>query len=707
MRAISHSWWMAVQTPRVGPAGSPNPMMTASSAASSSSGSGPSTIRRFRTRCRNASPAMSACWSLARARGGDPLAASKIRAKSPGRTRLIGVWSGSEADMLGTLRFDSGSRPGTASHDLVDAGADWQPPAKSATQRVFLDRPDISTRSRARTILEGAVIKMRAVPPNSGVRASMTTVSGSSVASLSTSTILGALDAEALERRTRQIGRELFERIGHWPSPWHRAWWDDRLMNWSLNDPQVRVQLFRFIDALPSLRSADSVRRHLAEYLAEAGEHVPWWLKLAVALAPAGSDRETLLAWSARSAAEVMARKFIAGATPDQATRTVLGLRDKSLAFTADLLGEAVISDAEADLYQQTCLDLIGGLADPLKKAPEVPLIDRDQNGPIPRVNLSLKLSSLTTHFDPIHAEATLMSVAGRLRPILRTARELSAYVHVDMEQYSYRALTYALFRRILAEPELRALLEWVESRGTPITIRLVKGAYWDYEVLTARRLGWPEPVFLQKWQSDAMFERCTRFLIEHHDKLRPAFGSHNIRSLAHAIAAAETAELAPAGFELQTLHGMGDVIQAALVACGHRVRVYTPYGAMLPGMAYLVRRLLENTSNESFLKASFAEHAQIENLLRNPEEVGAMVSRTRRTISQSAPRAAELTPFRNEPVTDFAIAENRQAMTSAIEEVRQKLGQTYPLLIAGQEIRGNLRLLDSSDPSRSSRIVS
>src|SRR5208283_5809742 len=89
-------------------------------------------------------------------------------------------------------------------------------------------------------------------------------------------------------------------------------------------------------------------------------------------------------------------------------------------------------------------------------------------------------------------------------------------------------------------------------------------------------------------------------------------------------------------------------------------------------------------------------------------EEVGAMVSRTRRTIPQSAPRAAELTPFRNEPVTDFAIAENRQAMTRAIEEVRQKLGQTYPLLIAGQEeIRSNLRLLDSPDPSRSSRVVS
>ena len=182
-----------------------------------------------------------------------------------------------------------------------------------------------------------------------------------------------------------------------------------------------------------------------------------------------------------------MARKFIAGATPGQATTTVLGLRGRKLAFTADLLGEAVISEAEADLYQQTCLDLIRGLAGPLQAAPEVPLIDRDQDGPIPRVNLSLKLSSLTTHFDPIHAEAAIASVAGRLRPILRTARELGAYVHVDMEQYSYRALSYSLFCRVLAEPEFRdwpdvgivvqayqpeaeaelmMLREWVESAG-------------------------------------------------------------------------------------------------------------------------------------------------------------------------------------------------------------------------------------------------
>jgi RHH-type proline utilization regulon transcriptional repressor/proline dehydrogenase/delta 1-pyrroline-5-carboxylate dehydrogenase len=500
-------------------------------------------------------------------------------------------------------------------------------------------------------------------------------------------------------------------------------------MRWTLDDPQVRVQLFRFIDVLPTLRSAGSVRRHLDEYLNEAGQRVPLWLNLAVNLSPPGSDRERLLAFLARTAAGLMGRKFIAGATPDQASKTVMSLRRRSLAFTADLLGEAVISEAEADLYQQTCLDLIRGLSGPLASAKEIPLIDRDQDGPIPRVNLSLKLSSLTTHFDPIHAEATLTGVAGRLRPILRTARELGAYVHVDMEQYQYRALSYELFCRVLAEPEfrdwpdvgivvqtyqpeaeaeLRMLRDWVGSRGAPITIRLVKGAYWDYEVLTARRLGWPEPVYLKKWQSDSMFERCTRVLMENHEQIRPALASHNIRSLAHAIAAAEALDIPPAAFELQTLHGMGDIIQSALVDRGHRVRVYTPYGAMLPGMAYLVRRLLENTSNESFLKARFTDRASIADLLKNPEEVGAMLSvrRTPRAGARQAEDRAQVLPFHNEPVTDFAGAENRQAMARAIDSVRQRLGQTYPLLIDGREVETPECFLDSLDPSHISRIV-
>ena len=297
------------------------------------------------------------------------------------------------------------------------------------------------------------------------------------------------------------------------------------------------------------------------------------------------------------------------------------------------------------------------------------------------------------------------------------------------MEQYAIRALSYEFFCRVLDEPEfrdwadvgivvqayhgeamdeLRMLAEWVKRRGTPITIRLVKGAYWDYEVATARRLGWPEPVYLQKWQSDASFERCSRFLLENHDRLRPAFGSHNVRSLAHAIATAEVLGLPRSAYEIQTLFGMGDMIERALVARGHRVRVYTPYGAILPGMAYLVRRLLENTSNESFLKASFAENAQIDDLLRNPEEVGAMLTRTRRPRPglPAANGGAGFAPFANEPPTDFARADNREAMRRALETVRGQLKRDYPLWIGGAAAGEGQPRLESLDPSRSSQVV-
>ncbi len=536
-----------------------------------------------------------------------------------------------------------------------------------------------------------------------------------------------------LERRTQEIGGSLFDRIGRGPSPWHRAWWDDRLMDLTLGDPQVKVQLFRFIDAMPVLTSTESVRRHLAEYLGEAGERVPWFLRLALGLAPSGSPGATVLAWLARRSAAHMAHRFIAGETPAEALRTVLRLRRQGLAFTADLLGEAVISEAEAEVYQQTCIDLLRGLAGPLAGEPEIAAIDRDLNGPIPRANLSLKLTSLTARFDALHAETTCDRVAARLRPILRTARMLGAYVHIDMEQYAHKDLAFAIFRKVLTEPEfrdwpdvgivaqaylpeteddLRALDEWAERRGAPVTVRLVKGAYWDYEVVQARQLGWREPVYLEKWQSDASFERCARFLMGRPERLRPALASHNVRSLAAALAAAEASGVPREGYEVQMLHGMGEPIQRALVAGGNRVRVYTPYGALLPGMAYLVRRLLENTSNDSFLKASFTAHARVEDLLRDPEEVGAMWGRSLLARRKSGPLAAGdrdgglvLGPFANEPPTDFTRPENRELFRAALDDVVRQLGRSYPLVLGGEEV-ARAETFASHDPGDRGRVI-
>ncbi len=369
-------------------------------------------------------------------------------------------------------------------------------------------------------------------------------------------------------------------------------------------------------------------------------------MNLGVALAPVGSIRGDMLATVARLSATHMARKFIAGSTPAEAFETVKKLRKRGVGFTADLLGEAVISDHEAEAYAATCVDLLEGLGPRLASEPEVPGLDRAPWGPVPRVNLSLKLTSLTPRFDASFGAATTRRVLDRLRPILRVAREQGAFVNVDMEQYAHKDLTFAIFREVMIEPEFRdwadvgivvqaytpeaegdlvRLRDWAVERETPITIRLVKGAYWDYEVLHARQLGWPVPVYLHKAESDAGFERCARFLMENHEHLRPALGSHNIRSLSYAMAVAEALRVPDDAYEIQMLHGMGTPIERALNRRGRRVRVYTPYGAMLPGMAYLVRRLLENTSNESFLKASTAGRAQVDDLLRNPEDHQAM----------------------------------------------------------------------------------
>ena len=131
------------------------------------------------------------------------------------------------------------------------------------------------------------------------------------------------------------------------------------------------------------------------------------------------------------------------------------------------------------------------------------------------------------------------------------------------------------------------------------MSVRLVKGAYWDYETIIAAQHGWPTPVWPRKWESDAAYERLAAFLIENRIHLRPCFGSHNIRSLAKALALARVENLPPGSIELQMLYGMADPIKDALVRMGQRVRVYTPYGELLPtGSGPFLRSLAELTES-------------------------------------------------------------------------------------------------------------
>ena len=459
-----------------------------------------------------------------------------------------------------------------------------------------------------------------------------------------------AIAGTDLESRTVEIGKHLFASARRQKT--NESTIDRWLMQLGMGDAALKTQLFRFVDVLATLKTPADVNRHLREYFSSSASHLKQWQRRAASLFPDHGPPAWALSSVAHIATRRMARRFIAATTLPEAVTAVEQLRQRDLAFTVDLLGEAVLSESEAEGYQKRYLELIDGLADAAAHWNANPLLDADDHRTIPPVNVSVKLSSLFSQFDPIDPVGTSRAVGDRLRPILRLARQRGAFVNIDMEHHAFKDVTLQIVREMFNESEFRdwpdvgvviqaylrrsaddlqTMATWAERRGTPITIRLVKGAYWDYETIMAAQRGWPTPVFSEKAESDASFERLTDFLIEHRDHLRPAIASHNIRSIAHALARAEMCGVPENGIEFQMLYGMADAIKSTLVQMHRRVRVYTPFGELLPGMAYLVRRLLENTSNESFLRAGFAEarprgavaHESAATLLRKAEAVG------------------------------------------------------------------------------------
>ncbi|HMJ07147.1 MAG TPA: bifunctional proline dehydrogenase/L-glutamate gamma-semialdehyde dehydrogenase, partial [Chthoniobacterales bacterium] len=269
------------------------------------------------------------------------------------------------------------------------------------------------------------------------------------------------------------------------------------------------------------------------------------------------------------------------------------------------------------------------------------------------------------------------------------------------------------------AERDLRDLIEWARQRGTRFTVRLVKGAYWDYEKIKAAQNGWRCPVWLQKPESDANFETCTRVLLENEDIVTAAFGSHNVRSIAHAQALADQMGIDKSRYEFQLLYGMAGPIKRALVEMGFRVREYCPVGELLPGMAYLVRRLLENTSNEGFLRAKFSDNASAMALLRDPSSLVLKQPRETAAVEPDGRLALDADPARdgatketppgdtyeNSPLVNFVHRQSQEQMRTALREVRARFGQQYPLVINGQKVTTGT-FTPSVNPSVPSEVV-
>ena len=534
-------------------------------------------------------------------------------------------------------------------------------------------------------------------------------------------------DVADFESAIDRIGRRLADHSASFaPTVFNRRWWSNTLLDWCMKDEAFKVRLFRVIDLLPSLKDDRQVTTLIEEYfrdLPTLATPAQWGLR-ALSATKLGARLGGHL-W--RQQIVGMARMFIAGTTIQDADRILFQLWKSGRACSIDLLGEASVSEVEADRYRERCLEALARLDREAATWPSDRLLEHDHLGSLPRVHLSVKLSALYSQLDPIDPEGTYHAIAARLRPLLDRAQTIPAAITFDMEQAEIKETILTTFMRLLSEDRYRAyphagialqayltdsaedldrLFGWVRQRGTPITIRLVKGAYWDSEMIRAQQRGWRIPVFQSKADTDVNYERLSRMLVEQSALVRPAFGTHNVRSLAHAEAVAQAAGLPPEAYEFQMLFGMAVPLQVAVAKSGRRLRIYAPIGELIPGMAYLVRRLLENTSNESFLRKERSGNESIDRLLSPPHSPASSPSSNGDGMGVRAKTTStSLDRFVNEPLTDFSLTDAQAAMQEAISRVKTQLGRHFAYTLSAG-IRPSGPELLSRNPSLPAQVV-
>jgi RHH-type proline utilization regulon transcriptional repressor/proline dehydrogenase/delta 1-pyrroline-5-carboxylate dehydrogenase len=299
------------------------------------------------------------------------------------------------------------------------------------------------------------------------------------------------------------------------------------------------------------------------------------------------------------------------------------------LRYSFDMLGEGARTAADAEHYFQSYADAIAAIG------------GSAGNKPLPsRPGISVKLSALHPRYEAVSRERVLRELAPRLLQLARSAKSFDLNFTVDAEEADRLELSLELIAAVAADPSLggwdgfglavqayqkRApqVIDWVaqlaQALDRRMMVRLVKGAYWDTEIKRAQERGLPDyPVFTRKAMTDLSYQACARRLLAARPRLYPQFATHNAVTVAGIIEDAGGVD----GFEFQRLHGMGealyDTVLDAFPAAG--CRVYAPVGGHRELLAYLVRRLLENGANSSFVSAAVDPNVPIVSLIRRPQ---------------------------------------------------------------------------------------
>lgn len=539
---------------------------------------------------------------------------------------------------------------------------------------------------------------------------------------------------EIQETEILETGEKLFSNIKDSQKKlFSKKWWYGHLMQWTLSNPSFKTPLFRFVDVFPSLdKSTEDIPTFLKEYFStKTGKLPPFISKGIPLLSP--SLMKTFISKQMKE----MSQLFIVGEHISSTLPVLEKIRKENSAFTLDLLGEATLSEQEAMTYQERYLQIINQLHEKTKNWKHNPLTDEDEKGnSIPKVNISVKISSLDSLVFTEAWKNSKQRIKNKLRVLFEKAIETNTFINIDMEQYEYKDLTLEVFKELVSEPtfrnypyfgiviqaylqgsqkDIKDLCEFTKTHPSPITIRLVKGAYWDYELIHARQQNWPCPVYLNKWEADLNFETCVILILKAYPHLRLAIGSHNIRSITYAAYISQKLNLPKKAIEIQTLYGMATTIKDHLIQKDWRVRQYCPMGAPIPGMAYLVRRLLENTANESFLRSWQNKTQNIEEMLKAPGKHCTENQSTEKSTllhlndgkdkNKKVLKTNSKKIFKNTPLLDFSLSEHRQKFQKALEEWKKNLPLKVPLIINNKEYKSSTTF-KRENPSCLSQIV-
>jgi RHH-type transcriptional regulator, proline utilization regulon repressor / proline dehydrogenase / delta 1-pyrroline-5-carboxylate dehydrogenase len=426
----------------------------------------------------------------------------------------------------------------------------------------------------------------------------------------------------------------------------------------------------------------------------EIGSMRAWFGRLAARIG------EPVARSALKQAMRVLGHQFVMGRTIEEALTRSAGTRERGYRYSFDMLGEAAITRADAERYFERYRQAIAALGSrPAGEGGAAPSL-------LARPGISVKLSALHPRYEPAQRTRVLIELAPRLAELVRLAREAGIGLTVDAEEADRLELSLELIDGVL-QSELTtgyegfglavqayqrrayAVIEWITARARAlrrrVCVRLVKGAYWDSEIKRAQERGLEGyPVFTRKPNTDVSFLACARLLAASSDAVFAQFATHNAHTVSYII---ELMGGARAAFEFQRLHGMGEELYSQLN--DYDCRVYAPVGAHEDLLPYLVRRLLENGANTSFVNRIVDARLPAADVVHDPvQEVDEVRPAAHPKIPD--PEALYAPERRNSRGVNFADGAELERLKRACEHAARAPWKAVPL-VGGEASRGNL----------------